>query len=157
MSYNRPSEKYFEDQALTASPQRLQVMLLDGALQYARRAIAHWEAGRIYEGGEAVIGCQRIVTELLRGLRPEQAPELVAQVTSLYHYVFRTLMEASSQRDAAKVNAAISILEIERETWRQVCEQLGSSLEGHTPPAATRAPHFAPTFDIAAERFSIDA
>lgn len=160
MTYNRPSDKYFEDQVLTASPQRLHLMLLDGALQYARRAIPHWEAGRMYEGGEAVIGCQRIVAELMRGLRPEQAPTLVARVTGLYNFVYRTLIEAASQRDAAKLNEVISVLEIERETWRQVCEQLGSSLEQRPTPAAPatpRAPHFAPRYEAPAERFSIDA
>ncbi|HEX7375796.1 MAG TPA: flagellar export chaperone FliS [Pirellulales bacterium] len=157
MMYNRPSEKYFADQVLTASPQRLQLMSLDGALQYARRAIQHWEAGKIYEGGEALIGCQQIVAELLRGLRPEQAPELVAQVTALYHFVFRTLVEAASQRSVSKLNEAIAVLEIERETWRQVCERLGSALEAPAPSAAPRAPHFMPAHDAPAERFSIDA
>ncbi len=154
---HRPSDKYFEDQVLTASPQRLQLMLLDGALQYARRTLAHWDAGRIYEGGETIIGCQRIITELLRGLRPEQAPQLVGQVSGLYTFVFRTLTEAASNRNTAKLNEAISIIEIERETWRQVCERLGSALETSAPAPTPRAPHFTATYDAPAESFSIDA
>lgn len=157
MTYQRASEKYFESQVYTASPQRLRLMLIDGALQYARRASQHWQAGRIYEGGEAIVGCQRIVTELLRTLKPEIAPELVANVSALYNFVFKSLIEAGLKRDQAKLNDAIAILEIERETWRQVCEQLGSSLEGQTPLPATRTPHFMPTPDPPGERFSIDA
>jgi flagellar protein FliS len=159
LTYNRPSDKYFESQVFTATPQRLRLMLIDGALQYARRALAHWQNGRIYEGGEALIGCQQIVTELLRGLRPEVAPELVGNVAAVYTFILRSLIDASGKRDAAQLNEAISLLEIERETWRQVCEQLGSSLqvpEAPLAPAAPRAPHFT-QHDAPADRFSIDA
>lgn len=158
--YQRANEKYFESQVLTASPQRLRLMLIDGALHYARRALQHWQAGRMYEGGEAVIGCQRIVTELLRSLKPEVAPELVANVAAIYNFVFKVLIEAGLKRDQAKLNEAISVLEIERETWRQVCEQLGSSLEvpaAPVLPAAPRAPHFTSQHDAPTERFSMDA
>jgi flagellar protein FliS len=157
MTYHRPSETYFESQVLTATPQRLRLMLLDGALQYARRASQYWQAGRLYEGGEAVIGCQRIVTELLRGLRPEIAPELVGNVAAVYNFVFRALIEAGLKHDPAKLDEAISVLEIERETWRQVCEQLGSSLEPATVPSTKPAPHFTAATPAPAGGFSIDA
>lgn len=157
MTYHRPSETYFESQVLTATPQRLRLMLLDGALQYARRASQHWQSGRLYEGGEAVIGCQRIVTELVRGLRPDIAPELVGNVASVYDFVLRALVDAGFKRDQAKLNEAISILEIERETWRQVCEQLGSSLDAARAPQTKPAPHFAAATSASAGGFSIDA
>ncbi|HET6878621.1 MAG TPA: flagellar export chaperone FliS [Pirellulales bacterium] len=156
MSYHRPSDRYFESQVFTATPQRLQLMLIDGALQYARRALQHWQAGRIYEGGEAVIGCQQIVVELLRGLRPEVAPELVGKVASLYNFVFQSLIDAGRERDAGKLNDAIGVLEIERETWRQVCERLGSSLE--TPsPQENSPPHFPVNTAASSGGFLIDA
>lgn len=155
MTHYRASEKYFENQVFTSSPQRLRLMLIDGALQYARRALKHWQEGRIYEGGEAIIGCQRIVTELLRSLNPEIAPELVGNVSAIYNFVFRSLIEAGLKRDQVKLNDAISVLEIERETWRQVCEQLGTALDASQPMPS--APHFASHDDAPTGRFSIDA
>ncbi|HJT33366.1 MAG TPA: flagellar export chaperone FliS [Pirellulales bacterium] len=134
MTYNKPRDTYFETQVLTATPQKLQLMLLEGALRYGRQAADHWREGRIYEGGEAVIGCQRIVTELLRALKPELAPALVENVSSVYRFVFRTLVEAGMKRDAGKLAEAMRLLEIERETWRQVCERLAT--QGNVP-----APH----------------
>lgn len=157
MTYNRPSDKYFENQVCTATPQRLRLMLIDGALSYARKATQHWEQGRIYEGGEAIVGCQRIVTELLRGLRADLAPELVANVAAVYNYIFRSLIEAALKRDGGKLADAMRVLEIERETWRQVCEQLGSPLETAPPPVAQRGPHFASTLELGSGGFAIDA
>ena len=157
MTYNRPSEKYFESQVFTATPQRLRLMLIDGALTYARKATQHWEQGRIYEGGEAIVGCQRIVTELLRGLRADLAPDLVANVAAVYNYVFRCLIEAGFKRDAVKLADAVRVLEIERETWRRVCEQLGSTLESTQQPMAQRGPHFTPPTDVSAGGFTVEA
>jgi flagellar protein FliS len=157
MTYNRPSEKYFENQVFTATPQRLRLMLIDGALTYARKATQHWEQGRIYEGGEAIVGCQRIVTELLRGLRADVAPDLVANVADVYNYVFRCLIEAGLKRDAIKLIDAVRVLEIERETWRQLCEQLGTPLESGQPPTQRLGPHFSTQPDQPAGGFTIDA
>jgi flagellar protein FliS len=157
MTYNRASDTYFENQVFTATPQRLRLMLIDGALQFARRASQHWQAGRLYEGGEALIGCQRIVTEVLRGLRPEIASDLVSNVAAVYDFVFRALVDAGIKRDQAKLNEAISILQIERETWRQVCEQLGSSLDAPRQNPPKPAPHFSANADAPTSGFAIEA
>ena len=157
MTYHRPRETYFETQVLTATPQKLRLMLLDGALTYARRADQHWRQGRLYEGGEAVIACQRIITELLRGLKAELAPELVGNVASIYNFISRMLIEAGLKQDAAKLSEAVKVLEIERETWRLVCEQLGSAFESTSMAATKPAPHFATHSDIATGGFSLDA
>ena len=163
MTYNPPRDTYFETQVLTAAPQKLHLMLLDGAIRFARQAGEHWRAGRIHEGGEAVIGAQRILTELLRGLKPELAPALVSQVSSVYNFIFRRLVEAGFRRDGQKLAEAIGILEIERDTWRQVCERLGEKLDStsatqHARPAPT--PHIAPKLDLgvsATAGFSLEA
>lgn len=157
MTYQRPRDSYFETQIFTATPQKLRLMLLDGALTYARRAAEHWRQGRVYEGGEAIIGCQRIVMELLRGLKPDVAPELVAEVAALYNFVSGALIEAGLSRDVAKLNEAVAVLEIERETWRQLCEQLGSSLDEPRPASAKPAPHFSHQSADHAGGFSVDA
>jgi flagellar protein FliS len=157
MTYNRPSDEYFENQIFTSTPQRLRLMLIDGALNYARKAAQHWEQGRVYEGGEAIVGCQRIITELLRGLKADVAPDLVANVAAVYNYVFRSLIAAGLKRDGGKLADAVCVLEIERETWRQVCEQLGSPLSIGQPSLAQHGPHFSPQPDLTAGGFAVDA
>lgn len=157
MTYQRASDKYFESQVFTATPQRLRLMLIDGALHYARRAALHWEQGRDYEAGEAIAGCQRIVTELLRGLRTEIAPDLVGNVAALYNFVFRSLIEAGLKRDPRKLADAVRVLEIDRETWRQVCENLGVSLDAAEHSASKGPPHFAVQADGATGGFTIEA
>lgn len=156
MTYNPPRDTYFETQILTATPQKLQLMLLEGALRFARQAAEHWRGGRIYEGGEALIGCQNIVAELMRVLKPEVAPALVEKVSNVYRFVFRTLVEAGMKRDAGKLADAVRLLEIERDTWRQLCERLGTRPNSQAPGPAVPAPH-GPINSLASSGFTLEA
>lgn len=153
MTYHNPRDTYLETQVFTATPQKLQLMLLEGALRFARQAAEHWRLGRIYEGGEALIGCQNIVAELMRVLKPEVAPALVEKVSSVYRFVFRTLVEAGMKRDAGKLADAVRLLEIERDTWRQVCERLATHAQA---PSGIPAPHL-PSRPVASGGFALEA
>lgn len=127
MAYHPAHDAYFENQVLTATPQKLRWMAIDGAARFARQAAEHWRQGRIYEGGEAAIGCHRLLVELMSAVKPERAPELAGNVTGLYAYASKLLNDALRTRDQKQLAQVIEILEIERETWRQVCEQLGAA------------------------------
>jgi hypothetical protein len=85
------------------------------------------------------------------------APELVANVAAVYNFVFRSLIEAGLKRDAGKLENAVRVLEIERETWRQVCERLGAPLEIGQPSPAQRGPHFPAQLDLNTGGFAVDA
>lgn len=126
---SQASDSYLATEVMTAAPQRLQLMLIEAAIRFGQEAIRRWEANQDEEASEALIRCQQIVTELICGLNPDQNPEVVRRVASVYLYIFRTLNSAHLDRSAEKVNDAISVLEVERGTWQQVCEQLGTRRE----------------------------
>lgn len=119
-------ETYLTNEVMTATPQRLQLMLIEGAIRFARQADAHWANQEDAHADEALTRAEQIVTELLCGLNPDGDAELVRRVASVYLFVFRTLTTAHLQHDSAQLNDAIRVLETERETWRQVCDRLGS-------------------------------
>lgn len=116
--------EYLVTEVMTAPPEKLQLMLIDAALRFAGAAKAHWQAGENVEAGEAVLRCQQIVTEIMAGIRPEVDRALAGKVSAVYAFIFRTLVAAHLRSDLGKLNEAISILEIERETWQMVCGRL---------------------------------
>lgn len=116
-------EAYIESQVMTATPQKLRLMLIEAAIRFARKTIQHWAAGENEQALEAIIRCRNIVSELLSSVRVEES-ELTKQVASLYLFVFQNLTEAQSRRDSKLVEEAIDVLEVERGTWRQVCEEM---------------------------------
>ena len=111
---------YLQTQILTASPHRLHLMVCDGALRYAVRAEQAIEAGDFEAAHFALNKSRDCVTELLSGLDPGPAPELVGRLKSLFLFAYRKLAEADRCRDAQLVRDARKILEMHRETWVEV-------------------------------------
>ena len=145
---------YIETEVMTAPPQKLQLMLIEAAIRFSKRAKRHWEAGDDEQACEVLIRAQQVVSELLGGLNREASPKLTGKIASVYMYVFRNLMEAAMEHDTKKVDDAVKVLEAERETWRQVCQKLAeekAAQRGPSPPISLpsesfdRMPTAAPT------------
>lgn len=128
-------DRYLETEVMTASPQKLQLMLIDAAIRSIEHARRHWRAKRDDEASESLIRAQQIITELLSGLNHEVLPDLTKRVAAVYLFAFRRLIEANSHRDEGKLDEALRALEPQREAWEGVCEQLGST---RTPENETR-------------------
>ncbi len=118
-----PRSSYLESQVLTATPQKLRLMLIEAALSAARQALNYWDKKLDAQATLALIRCREIVSELLAAVKPDDS-ELTRNVAGIYLFLFKTLAEAQLHRDPAKVDQAIKVLEIERETWREVCAQM---------------------------------
>lgn len=118
-----PRSSYLESQVLTATPQKLRLMLIEAAIGAGRQAINCWEEQLDNQANIALIRCREIVAELLAAVKPDDS-ELTRNVAGIYTFLFKTLAEAQLNRDRTKVDEAINVLEIERDTWREVCEQM---------------------------------
>jgi flagellar protein FliS len=141
-------ENYLATEVLTAPPQKLHLMLIEAAIRCAERARQHWRAHETEQATEAIIRAEDVLGELMAGLNREIDAGLVKKTAGLYLFVFRTLMEANSRQDESKLDDALKVLKVERETWRQVCERLGTAEAAVKPsidaasfhPAATVPP-----------------
>jgi len=120
-------QNYLETEVMTATPQKLQLMMIDAAIRSAEIARQKWHADLNDEACEALIHAQEVVGEMLAGLNPEVDETLAKKVAAVYLFVFRTLMEALHEHDEKKLADAIEVLKVERETWHRVCEKLGST------------------------------
>lgn len=126
-------DNYLTTEVTSAPPQRLQLMLIEGALRFGLKAQAHFERDELNEASEAILRSQEIVAHLLAALRPEQEPALVQRVSAIYSFVFRSLVTAYLKRDVAKLGDALKVLQEERQTWKEVCQKM----EGSPSPAAS--------------------
>lgn len=151
-----PRAAYLETQIRTATPQKLRLMLVDGALRFASAAIEAHAKGDWERFAQDVSRSREIASELLASVRPEPHP-LNDTVRALYAFVFRRLAEAQLLRDAGKLEEALQVLAEERETWQQLCE-----LTPESPvPSDNQSPHeiAAPSFVTSpqASTLSLDA
>lgn len=123
---------YFRTKVLTASQEELRLLLIEGALRFVRMGrdgLANKDFEKVFEGFSQG---RDIVSELLTGLRPEQAPDMCANLSAIYNYIFRLIVRASLEKDISAADEAIQLLEYERETWVMVMEKLAQERAGKT-------------------------
>ena len=122
-------ENYLVTQVMTASPQKLQLMTIDAAIRSIEQTKLHWQASEDAKAAESLVHAQQAMGELMGALNRDDDSDLVKKIAAIYLFVFRTLMEANVAHSEEKLNDALKVMEVERETWRQVCEKLGSEAE----------------------------
>lgn len=117
-------DAYLEAQVRTATPQRLRLMLIDGALRFARQSIELWDNEQQQEARfNALVRCREIIAELYGAIHADHAT-VAEQVKAIYRFLFWQLAEASLHNDCQKVRDVVEVLGEERETWRQLCEKM---------------------------------
>jgi len=153
---SNPVASYLKTRVFTASPQELRLLLLDGAVKFARQgreAMEKKDFEGIYNG---ISQCRAIGTELLTSVRDDADPVLAERVRSVYTFIFRELMEVGFNRDIARTDRVIELLEYERETWAMVIEKIGRASVPAAPGKAPTAPQTGPA-GHAPSRLSVQA
>jgi flagellar protein FliS len=128
---------YRETEVMTATPQRLQLMLIDAAIRFASQARQYLEQQNNEAAFTPIVRAQRIMAELLCGLSPDPKDGLVRRVAAVYLFVYRSLVAANLEHNADRLDDALRVLQFERETWRRVCEVLGAECQEAAGDAVT--------------------
>jgi flagellar secretion chaperone FliS len=129
------NSSYLQSKILTAPPQRLHLMLIEGAIRFGRQAEDALRRGDETAAAAPLLRVIDIVGELLAAVRGTKN-ELNKKVAELYWFLFRRVSEAKIHTDAAALAEALQLLEFERQTWQQVCEKLGNGTGPIAPPHA---------------------
>jgi flagellar protein FliS len=131
----RARDHYLSTEVKTAAPQKLQWLLIEAALRSANRAREFWRQGDDEQATEAIVHAQSVLGQMLAAIDREGGGELAKHVSSVYEFIFRSLVKAGQRRDEQSLAEAIRVLEIERETWRQLCEKLSADHAASRPAA----------------------
>lgn len=142
MSYpaNTPGAgAYMRTRILSASPSQLRLMLFDGALRFTRagRAQLASEKPDFEKLFESFTRAKKIVTELSNGLDRNHDPAMCDRMIGVCDFIYRLLIEANLERDAAKADQAIELLSYERETWALAVERASAESAASGPVAQT--------------------
>jgi flagellar protein FliS len=127
---------YFEGKVLTAPPQRLQLMLIEGSIRFGRQAEQLLIQGDTLAAGTALMRVIDIVGELSAGARQSKT-ELAQKIADVYRFIFLRVSQAKVNNDLASLQEALGLLEYERETWQLVCNQMEA--DATAKPAAQQA------------------
>jgi len=137
-----PADEYLETQVKTASPERLHLMVVDAALRYGQQGVDALERGEIEAAWLSLNRSRACVAELISGIKPEPDPELSANLRGVFVFAYRQLATAGRTHAPQPAVDALKILQIHRETWQELIQQLQS---GRTPnDSLLPKPHSAP-------------
>jgi flagellar secretion chaperone FliS len=118
------STAYLRTQIMTAPPEKLQLMLYEGAIRFAGQAKEKMTEGNFEGSCELLIRAEDIVMELICGLRHDLNPELCARMGAVYSFIYRKLVDANVQRDTAAIDDAVRVLTIQRDIWLELLDKL---------------------------------
>ncbi len=130
MSINEQANAYLRSRVMTAKPEELRLMLIEGAIRFTRIAyegLTSQDYEMTYEG---LSQCQPILLEMVNALDHSQDAELCDRLSALYSYLYRRTIDAGIEKDPAILNEVIELLEFERETWIMLMERLGAERAG---------------------------
>jgi flagellar protein FliS len=134
MSYGpNASQEYLKNAVLTATPEQLQLMLYDGAIRFATRGGEAIRAKDREGAFHALERAQRIVLEMGNGINREVNPQLADQMSAIYDFIYRRLIDANVDQDLAALDEALELLRYQRETWTMLMQKLA---EGEVPVIA---------------------
>ena len=123
-SEHNTATAYLHTKVMSAAPEELRLMLIEGAIRFARSAregLANKNFEQSYEG---VSSCRDIVVELMTNLRADVDPELCDRVRAIYGFIFQELTEASMAKSTERMDKVIELLDYERETWVLLMDKL---------------------------------
>jgi flagellar protein FliS len=117
--YAAAQQAYRDSAILTAPPERLVVMLYDGANRFLLQAANAMRQGDISTMNERLQRAEAIITELRTTLDMSQG-EVAANLESIYTFSQRHLLSARLEKDADKVEHVARLLRELRDAWDQV-------------------------------------
>jgi len=110
-----------ESAVMNASPHQLIVMLFDGAHSALVRARLFLEAGQMPEKGEALSKAINIIDNGLKaGLNMDVDSELPGNLTALYDYMVRRLLQANLRNDVEAIVEVEGLLNNIADAWKQI-------------------------------------
>jgi flagellar protein FliS len=120
----KSANAYLRTRVMSASPEELRLLLLEGAVRFARQGADGLLTKNYEQVFTGLSQARDIVIELLTTIRADVNPELAANVKSLYVFIYQQLVEGSHEKDVTKINKAVELLEYEVETWKLLMQQL---------------------------------
>src|SRR3954471_23815841 len=91
---------YLESKVLTAPPQRLHLMLIEGGIRFGRQADEALRRGDEIAAAAPLLRVVDIVGEMLAGVRMIKS-DLNERIADLYWFLFRRVSEAKINADQA--------------------------------------------------------
>ncbi|MBR1776353.1 flagellar export chaperone FliS [bacterium] len=108
--YNKYIKQYQANNVNTATPEKLMILLFDGAIQFLQKAKTCINENNYQERSQNIEGARKIIRELMRTIDLENGNDVSKRLFRLYNRMAMNLIKANVQRSTEKVDEVITDL-----------------------------------------------
>lgn len=119
---NNPYQTYQNQSIQTAAPDRLLIMLFEGALRFLREAMDAIDKRDYTTANNKNVRVQDIVNELIITLNHEVGGEISKNLQSIYQYLLERLVEANIKKDRAVLEEVYAHLKELHEAFKEAAQ-----------------------------------
>jgi len=116
-AYNA-TKAYGNNKVLTATPAELTLMLYDGAVKFANRAVEALEKKDYENTNMNIQRCRAIIVELMSTL--DFKYPVAEDFKRMYDYIFNLLVNANMKKDMELLQRALEEIRGMRDVWKEV-------------------------------------
>lgn len=106
----------------TATPERLVVMLYDGAIKYLNLGQQGLEKKDFEVSHRNILKAEAIILELMSVLDMDVGGELAQNLYNLYDYMYRQLIQANIKRKIEPLKEVVNLLSELRGAWSEAAD-----------------------------------
>lgn len=108
--YNKYIKQYQTSNITTATPEKLMILLFDGAIQFLVKAKTAISENNLKERSTNIENARKIIRELMRTIDLENGNDVSKSLFRLYNRMAMDLIKANVQRNAEKIDVVIEDL-----------------------------------------------
>ena len=123
MKKNPGVKDYQSMQILSAKPEKLILMLYDGAIRFIQQGIKAMNENKIELAHNNLLRSQNIMVELMASLNFEKGGELAVNLFRIYEFMHYTLVQANVKKEAEPLARVAEQLKMLRESWSQALKK----------------------------------
>lgn len=117
-----PYKQYQKTQVVTASKEKILLMLYEGAIRFTKQALVAMEAKKIAEKGKYISRATAILSELMATLDFKVGGQLAVDLENLYVFMIDKLIEGNINNDPDCLKHVEKVLMTLYTAWKDVIE-----------------------------------
>ena len=113
---------YQKTQVSSSNPEKILIMLYDGAINFTKIALDKMNKGDRAGKGKYIGNAQAIVAELMNTLNHDTAPVIAKDLERLYIYIINEYIAANISNVPQHLEHVVRILTMLRDTWVEAAD-----------------------------------
>jgi len=126
---NAQLKQYQQTQIQTATPEKLLIMLYNGAINFLNKSKVYMEERDYAQTNTFLLKAQAIITEFMNTIDWDPNPDFAQNLYSLYEFMNFTLVQANIKKDPEKVDVVIDLLKTLKSAWEEAAVKVAKERE----------------------------